>query len=87
MHKRKRDRQVCERTNNNVYIIHRQVAMEFSRRREHERFTSRTFVTLFVLDYKRARQSRRRVVRIQSVLCEVACEVNSRGLKIAIMKI
>ena len=30
--------------------------------------------------------SRRRVVRIPSAFCEVACEQNSRGLKIAVVK-
>ena len=33
------------------------VAVEFSRRREHEPSTSKTFVRLLVLDYKSARQS------------------------------
>ena len=49
--------------------------------------TSRRFVRLFMLDYERARQSRRRVVRIQSTLCEVAHEENGRGLKIAVVKV
>ena len=40
-----------------------------------------------MLYYKRARQSRQRVVRIQSALCNVACEQNDCGLKIAIVKI
>ena len=48
------------------------VAIEFSRRREREPSASRTFVRLFVLDYKSVRQSRRRVVVIQSDLCEDA---------------
>ena len=68
-------------TNNNV------VATEFSRRREHEPSTARTFVRLIMSDYKRIRQSRRQVVRIQSNLCEVACEEKSHGLKIAVVKI
>ena len=34
------------------------VVIEFSKRQEHERSTSRGFVRLIVLDYKRARQSR-----------------------------
>ena len=59
-------------TSNNI------VAIEFSRRREHEPSTLRTFVRLFLLDYKRAKQSRQPAVRLQSVLCEVACEENSR---------
>ena len=58
------------------------VAIEFSRRREHELSVLRTFVKLIMFDYKRARQSRRQSVRIQSALCEVACEKNSCGLKI-----
>ena len=66
---------------------HEVVAMEFSRRREHEPFALRTFVRLIVLDYTRARQSRRQPVRIQSTLCEVACKENSHGLKIAVVKI
>ena len=70
------------------YTNKNEVPIEFSRNREHERFTSRTFVRLFVLDYKKARQSRRWVVvKIPSALCEVACEQNSRGLKTAIVKI
>ena len=44
------DRQVSEHTNNNVYTIHKNnvVTIEFSRKRENERSTSRTFVRLFV---------------------------------------
>ena len=42
------------------------VATEFSRRQE------RSFVRLFVLHYKRERQSNQQsVVRIQSALCEI----------------
>ena len=37
--------------------------------------------------YKRATHSRQRVIRIQSALCKVACEQNSHGLKIAVVKI
>ena len=55
--------------------------------REHEHSASRMFVILIVLDYKMARQRKRQSVRIQSALCEVACEQNSCGLKIAIIKI
>ena len=40
---------------------------------------------LIAFDYKR--QNRRRVVKIQSALCEVACAQNSRCLKIAVVKI
>ena len=47
------------------------VAKEFSRRRERESSALRTFVRLFVLNYKRARQSRQQPVGIQSALCEV----------------
>ena len=62
------------------------VAVEFSRKREHQYFISRTFVRLIVLNYKRARQDRRQSVRMQSTLCEVACEENSCGLKIFFVK-
>ena len=41
------------------------IAIEFSRSKEREPTTSRTFVRLFVLYYKRARQSRQRTVRIE----------------------
>ena len=54
-----------------------EVAIEFSRKREHEHGWA----------YKNARQSRQQSVRIQSVLCKVACEENSRGLKIVVVKI
>ena len=69
--------------------MHRQqvAPIEFWRRRELELSASRTLVRLIVFDYKRARQCRRQSVRIQSALCEVACEENSRGLKIAVGKI
>ena len=40
------------------YKSNNMVAIEFSRRRENEPSTPRTFVRLFVLDYKRARESR-----------------------------
>ena len=63
------------------------VAIEFSRRRKHESSASGTFVRLIVLNYKSVRQIRRQSVRIQSALCEVACEENSRGSKIAVVKI
>ena len=44
---------ICEECiSNNVVVI------EFSRRREHEHSTSRTFVRLFTFDHKRARQIR-----------------------------
>ena len=66
--------------------INNVVMMAFSVRLEHSRSTLRTFVRLFVLNNKRARQSRRQIVRIQSNLCEVWCEENSRGLKIAVVK-
>ena len=76
-------------TNNNAYTIHKQ---KLSRNRvlekaRNERSTSRTFVGLIVLDYRRATQSRQRVVRHQSALCEVSCEQNSRNMKIAVVKI
>ena len=83
----KHDRQVCESTNNNVYTNNNIVAIEFSIKRKLEYSTSRTFVRLFLQNYKRARQSRLQAVRIQSALCEVACEGNSLGLKNAIVKI
>ena len=69
------------------YTNKNEVAIELLRKRKHECSTSRTFVRLFLLDYKRAKQSKRRVVRIQSTLCEVTCEENSRGLTIAVVKI
>ena len=54
---------------------HRQaVAIEFSRRLEHELSILRTFCKLKTCVYKRARQSGQESVRIQSALCEVACE-------------
>ena len=67
---RKRTQQECT-----LYTNKNEVAIEFSRRREHERSTSKTFVIQIVLDYKRARQSRRDLVVIQSVLCEDALHV------------
>ena len=61
------------------------VAIEFSRKQELEHSFSRTFVRLFVQNYKWIRRSRRRgAVRIQSALCEVACKENSCGLKISV---
>ena len=69
-----------------LYTNKNEVTVEFSRSWEQERSTLRTFVILIVLNYKRAKQSKRRVVRIQSALCEVACEQNSYGLKIFIVK-
>ena len=53
---------------------------DFSRKRKRN-------VRLFVLDYKRVKQSRRRVLKIQSTLCEVAYEKHSRSLKIAVVKV
>ena len=69
------------------YTNKNEVAIELSRKREHERYTSKTFVRLFVFDYKRAKQSRRLVVKVQSALCKVACEQKSHGLKIAVIRI
>ena len=69
-----RHKQICERTNNNVYTNNNEVAIEFWRKQEHECSTARMFVRLFVLDYKTTRLSRRQVVRIQSALCEAACK-------------
>ena len=45
------------------YTNKNEVAIEYSRKREHECCTSRTFVKLFLFDYKRA--CRRQVARIQ----------------------
>ena len=56
-------------------------------RREHKPSTIRTSVRAIVSHYKRVGQSRRQVVKIQSALCEVACEQNSHGLKIAVLKL
>ena len=53
MRKKKQDKQVCDRTNNNVYTNKNEFTIELSRKREHERSTLRTFVRLFVFDYKR----------------------------------
>ena len=86
--RKKRDKQVCECTNNNVYTNNNEVVIEFTNKRVHECSTSRTLDRLFVLVYKMATSSRRRVVvRIQSALCEVACEENTRALKITVVKI
>ena len=49
------------------YTNNNEVATELSR---HEHSTSRTFIRLITCTYKRARQSRQRVIVIQSVLCE-----------------
>ena len=69
-----------------LYKKKNEVAIEFSRRRVHVRSTSRMTVIRIVLDYKRATQNRREsVVRIQLALCEVASELNSRGLKSRIL--
>ena len=64
-------------TNKNVIVI------EFSRRRTFELSTLSNFIRVIAFAYKRARQSKQRVVRIQSALCEE----NSCGLKIAFAKI
>ena len=76
---------------NSAYAIHQQrqkkAALGSSKKRKHEPSTSRTCIRLFVLDYKRVRQRRRRVVGIQSALCEVACEETNRGLDITIVKV
>ena len=52
---RKRTQQDCT----TLYTNKNESAIGFSRRREHERSTSYTFIILVVLNYKRARQSRR----------------------------
>ena len=62
------------------------VAIEFWRRQERGPTASRTFVRLFVLDYKTERQSRRQSVRIQSALCEVTYDCGC-GFKIDVVKI
>ena len=59
------------------------ITKEFSRKRNHERSTSRTFIRLKTCAYKRLKQQS---VRIQSALYEVACEQNGCGLKIAVDK-
>ena len=61
-------------TNNNEFAI------EFSKKQEHEHSTSRTFVTLSAQDCKKARQSRRQALVIQSVLCEVVLYVKREQL-------
>ena len=78
--------QQCERegdrqgnaTISNVYIIYKQ---QWSRYRVFEKARK------LKLNYKKARQNKWRVVVIQSVLCEVACEKNSSGLKICAIQI
>ena len=57
------------------YTNKNEIAVKFSRRREHEYSTSRTFVKLFVLKYKMVRQSSWLAVVIQSFLCEDALRV------------
>ena len=63
------------------------VAIELSRRREREPSDSRTLVKLLVLGYKWVRQSRQRVSKISTAMCENAGKQNSCGLKIAFVKI
>ena len=50
--------------------------IRFSGRQERELSTSRTFITLKTSVYKGARQSGQQSVRIQSDLCEVACNTD-----------
>ena len=86
----KNSKQVCERTNYNVYTIYQQ---QYSCVRILQKVRIRTFyfknvrLTNVVLHLKIARQSRRQSVRLQSALCEVEFEENSSGLKIAVVKI
>ena len=62
---------MCAECTNNVVVT-----SEFSLRRDHEPSTPRTFIKLFVLDYKRSRQRRQQLVVIQSVLYEDALHVS-----------
>ena len=52
-----------------------EVAIEFSRKRKHKHSTSGMFDRLFTWTYKKARQSKQSVVRIQSVLYADALSV------------
>ena len=54
------------------YTNNNEIGIEFSSKRKHEHSTSRIFDKLFTWAYKKARQSRQAVVKIQSVLCEMA---------------
>ena len=56
-----------------LYTKQNEIIIDFSRNREYKRSTSRMFVILIVLNYKKARQGRQRGVVIQSALGEVAC--------------
>ena len=62
-------------------------AIEFSRKEKREPSALRTLVIVFVLDYKGQDKADNESVRIQSALREIACEHNSRGLKVAMVKI
>ena len=55
-------------TTSNVYTNSIEVAIELSGRRKHEHSTSRTLIRLSAWAYKKAGQSRQRVVKIQSDL-------------------
>ena len=46
--RKKRDKQVCESTNNNVYANNNVIAIEFSRNQQHELFTSRTYICTYI---------------------------------------
>ena len=68
-------------TIDNVYTINRQ---QCSRDELLEKARTRTFYLkfykLFSYDYKRARQRRRQVVRIQSALCEAALHLKKTAM-------
>ena len=61
-----------------LYRNKNDVAIEFSRKRDYKRSTSKMFVILIVLGKIKQTKS---IVRIQSALCEDVCKQNSRGLK------
>ena len=81
----KGDRQVCK--DQKRYTHSNVVPKEFSRKKNPECFTSRTFIRLKIFAYKKVTQSMQHSERIQSVLGEIACEENSRGLKTFFLKI
>ena len=80
-----KDRQVCKLNKHD--INNKAFSKELLKMRNTERSTPRSFIGLKkTCVYKRARQSEQKSVIIQSVLCEVACEQISCGLKFAIVR-
>ena len=60
-----------------MYTNKNEVAIEISRKPERERS-----LACFCWTIKEQDKAKQRVVRIQSVLCEVVCEQNNRGLNL-----